>query len=313
MDKSMHSAHYPYQVTCYKYRLVCQCAASSFKNCTGRKKWFSFPTLKTLGHCGCVNQRKVMRRKHKWAIYASSKVKTCVGRPHWNSGPTSEKLGRCSCWNSSKVIGIWKQTSLVQNGKLDCTTYWTYCAKSRLNHSVITAFWISSHKRFLSTWITGQVHALKRLSISSHQGYVQNEDWFVITLRAGFEPARGDPIGFRVQRLNLSAITACSITFYALTSPLSRSVHFNSKTSRSSLLKYRLEMFVMEDTFWALESKDKCTHYPYQVTKYMLKIKNGLPLRCEQGSNLRRETPLDFKSNALTTRPSQLAILTTRP
>ena len=28
--------------------------------------------------------------------------------------------------------------------------------------------------------------------------------------------------------------------------------------------------------------------------------------RCEQGSNLRGKTPLDFKSNALTTRPSQL-------
>ena len=30
----------------------------------------------------------------------------------------------------------------------------------------------------------------------------------IITLRAGFEPARGDPIGFQVQRLNHSAITA---------------------------------------------------------------------------------------------------------
>ena len=28
------------------------------------------------------------------------------------------------------------------------------------------------------------------------------------TLRAGFEPARGDPIRFRVQRLNHSAIAA---------------------------------------------------------------------------------------------------------
>ncbi|MEQ2184505.1 hypothetical protein GOODEAATRI_008611, partial [Goodea atripinnis] len=28
--------------------------------------------------------------------------------------------------------------------------------------------------------------------------------------------------------------------------------------------------------------------------------------RCEQDLNLRGETPLDFKSNALTTRPSQL-------
>ena len=29
-------------------------------------------------------------------------------------------------------------------------------------------------------------------------------------------------------------------------------------------------------------------------------------VRCEQGSNLRGKIPLDFKSNALTTRPSQL-------
>ena len=29
-----------------------------------------------------------------------------------------------------------------------------------------------------------------------------------ITLRAGFEPARGNPIGFQVQRLNHSAIPA---------------------------------------------------------------------------------------------------------
>ena len=28
-------------------------------------------------------------------------------------------------------------------------------------------------------------------------------------------------------------------------------------------------------------------------------------IRCEQGSNLRGKIPLDFKSNALTTRPSQ--------
>ena len=31
------------------------------------------------------------------------------------------------------------------------------------------------------------------------------------TSRAGFEPARGDPIGFRVQRLNHSAIVTCYI------------------------------------------------------------------------------------------------------
>ena len=33
---------------------------------------------------------------------------------------------------------------------------------------------------------------------------------FKSSLRAGFEPARGTPIGFRVQRLYLSAIAAMS-------------------------------------------------------------------------------------------------------
>ena len=39
----------------------------------------------------------------------------------------------------------------------------------------------------------------------------------IITSRAGFEPARGDPIGFLVQRLNHSAIatTAVLLTFTA--------------------------------------------------------------------------------------------------
>ena len=32
-----------------------------------------------------------------------------------------------------------------------------------------------------------------------------------LTLRAGFEPAREDPIGFQVQRLNHSAITAYTL------------------------------------------------------------------------------------------------------
>ena len=34
-------------------------------------------------------------------------------------------------------------------------------------------------------------------------------------------------------------------------------------------------------------------------------------IRCEQGSNLRGKIPLDFKSNALTTRPSQPVLLCT--
>ena len=41
----------------------------------------------------------------------------------------------------------------------------------------------------------------------------------------------------------------------------------------------------------------------FLVTQKGQKKKYG---RCEQDSNLRGKTPLDFKSNALTTRPSQL-------
>ena len=40
---------------------------------------------------------------------------------------------------------------------------------------------------------------IERMFLNSIQKY---------TLRAGFEPAREDPIGFQVQRLNHSAITA---------------------------------------------------------------------------------------------------------
>ena len=38
--------------------------------------------------------------------------------------------------------------------------------------------------------------------------YIKKKKSQKLTLRAGFEPARGDPIGFQVQRLNHSAITA---------------------------------------------------------------------------------------------------------
>ena len=40
--------------------------------------------------------------------------------------------------------------------------------------------------------------------------------------------------------------------------------------------------------------------------RFVKKKKKDSIIRCEQDSNLRTETVLDFKSNALTTRPSQL-------
>ncbi len=38
--------------------------------------------------------------------------------------------------------------------------------------------------------------------------YARGKKKAKITLRTGFEPVRGDPIGFQVQRLNHSAIAA---------------------------------------------------------------------------------------------------------
>ena len=46
------------------------------------------------------------------------------------------------------------------------------------------------------------------LKQENKQGKIKEWQKKIITLRAGFEPARGDPIGFQVQRLNHSAITA---------------------------------------------------------------------------------------------------------
>src|SRR4029434_1701728 len=45
---------------------------------------------------------------------------------------------------------------------------------------------------------------------------------------------------------------------------------------------------------------------PILCLKGKIKISNKSEIRCEQGSNLRGETPLDFESHALTSRPSQL-------
>ena len=80
-----------------------------------------------------------------------------------------------------------------------------------------------------------------------------------------------DPIGFRVQRFNHSAITSDAIRLSALCSTSSfqwnHLTHgFLSKAGSLSLTQIRS--------------------------------------RCEQDSNLRGKIPLDFESNALTTRPS---------
>ena len=50
----------------------------------------------------------------------------------------------------------------------------------------------------------------------------------------------------------------------------------------------------------------RTTHFQRMEKMVTTKQQKRLLARCEQGSNLRVKIPLDFKSNALTTRPSQL-------
>ena len=59
--------------------------------------------------------------------------------------------------------------------------------------------------RFLKTKFEAETHSEKQIALRRTGNY-----W--VALWAGFEPARGDPIGFRVQRLNHSAITALPVS-----------------------------------------------------------------------------------------------------
>ena len=61
---------------------------------------------------------------------------------------------------------------------------------------------------WMHAWMVGAcaVSAVKRLWLSANTWHVRVAS--KPPLRAGFEPAREDPIGFQVQRLNHSAITA---------------------------------------------------------------------------------------------------------
>ena len=57
-----------------------------------------------------------------------------------------------------------------------------------------------------------------------------------------------------------------------------------------------------EKQLFAIRCVSKCKKT--WCKKLVKRKKKSLQIRSEQGSNLRGETPLDFESNALTTRPS---------
>ena len=140
----------------------------------------------------------------------------------------------------------------------------------RPNHSTIAAGAIklsalcstsSFHCELLDAWLF------------SKDGSLQYKK---VLLHAEIEPAREDPIGFRVQRLNHPAIAAGAIKLSAL-------------CSTSSFQCELLDAWL-----------------PFQSWMFFFNTERS---SCLQDSNLRGKSPLDFESNAVTTRPSQVVQL----
>ena len=183
------------------------------------------------------------------------------------------------------------------------------------------------------------------VSMESLDAWLSFQSWISffntkkISLRAGFEVAREDPIGFRVQRLNHSAIAAGAIKLSALCStssfqcePLEALLSFHScffwhkkvslqagiEPAREDSIGFRVQRhYHSAITSDAIKSSALCSTSSFQwnhLTRGFLSKAGSLSLtqkrsRCEQDSNLRGKIPLDFESNALTTRPSQLVQL----
>ena len=153
-------------------------------------------------------------------------------------------------------------------------------------------------------------------------------------MRAGFEPAREDPIGFQAQRLNHSAIAAGTIKLSALCSTSSfqcepleallsfHSCFFDTKRSRCEQeLKMRGKIpfdfdanaFTTRPSHLMQLSRVRYVQplrfngTTWRVVFFpKLVLFNTKRSRCEQDSNLRGRVPLNFESIALTIRPSQL-------
>ena len=170
-----------------------------------------------------------------------------------------------------------------------------------------------------------------RIFCSSVSVVCEHKYWFVFPtfsdyisekwdrrLWGGLDRARGVPIGFQAQHFNHWAITALLTLILFWWNPIPSSDKFLltlifdfllrvvvvvvSKRCRLHVLsrKSNWESLVRQSRLLASTSIGSCSQL---LPNILLKKKIE---RCEQGSNLRGKFPLDFKSNALTTRPSQL-------
>ena len=100
------------------------------------------------------------------------------------------------------------------------------------------------------------------------------------SLRAGFEPAREDPIGFQVQRLNHSAITACKLVF--LRWRQFKHICCKIETLINTIQSNTSIFYIIEYPFW--NSSDCCHYHCLEHTVhamrqlYMTQLAEAIPI-----------------------------------
>ena len=139
-------------------------------------------------------------------------------------------------------------------------------------------------------------------------------------LRAGLDRARDVPIGFQVQRLNHWFIIAILTLILFWWNPIPSSDKFSLAlifdffcwglsrwSSFPNAVTYMSFPGKVIESFWFVSLSCLRVQVLVRVPNFSrIYFRKKKIERCEQGSNLRGKFPLDFKSNALTTRPSQL-------
>ena len=230
-----------------------------------------------------------------------------------------QRLNHSSCHSSIDIIRILMEFNSVRGLFFACIIVRFFCwGLSWWSFPNAVAYMSFPGKVIENLWFVS-------LSCLRTQVLVRVPNFFWIyfwkwdrRLRAGLDRARDVPIGFQVQRLNHWVIIDI-LTLFVFWWNLIPSVDYFllallfdfllrivvvvvSKRCRLHVLsrKSNWESLVRQSQLLASTSIGSCSQL---LPNIFLKKKIE---RCEQGSNLRGKFPLDFKSNALTTRPSQL-------
>ena len=128
-----------------------------------------------------------------------------ISRSHRDGRGSIPRLGRCFCY----VFALHCHA---------CIAYILFCSR-------FVCWSRPSHCHFIAIYAHDDNNARKNKN----------------SLRAGFEPAREDPIGFQVQRLNHSAITACVI-WVILQTLIFKTDRRENRKSRYCQIRYSLQL-----------------------------------------------------------------------